>query len=51
MKNNNDSSKEVIEITSNNYEAKKNLEEFFNLLLKIDRRLNPHLYKNTPRRS
>ena len=27
-------------------EAKNNLSGFFDLLLKIDKRINPHLYKN-----
>jgi len=29
-----------------NFEAKQNLLGFFSLLLKIDKRNNPHLYKN-----
>jgi hypothetical protein len=28
------------------WEAKQNLLEFFSLLLKVDKRANPHLYKN-----
>ena len=28
------------------FEAKQNLVGFFNLLYKIDRRINPHLYEN-----
>ena len=29
----------------NNWEARQSLFEFFRLLLKVDKRTNPHLYK------
>lgn len=28
------------------WEAKQNLLEFFSLLFKVDKRVNPHLYRN-----
>lgn len=37
----------VNEKTNLNFEAKQNLVGFFNLLLKIDKRINPNLYKKT----
>ena len=33
------------------FEANHNLVGFFNLLLQIDKRNNPHLYKNQSRKS
>ena len=31
---------------SKNWEERQNLLGFFSLLLKVDKRVNPHLYKN-----
>lgn len=36
---------EFLEKMEKEYQAKKNLVNFFSLLLKIDKRVNPHLYK------
>lgn len=34
---------------NNDWEARQNLFEFFSLLLNVDKRVNPHLYKvNSP---
>lgn len=33
------------------WEARQNLFGFFNLLLKIDKRINPHLYKSSNKRT
>lgn len=33
-------------VINNNFEAKHNLVGFFNLLLQIDKKNNPHLYEN-----
>lgn len=43
--NSTNSNSEIV-LNNMNFEAKSNLLGFFNLLLKIDRRNNPHLYKN-----
>lgn len=32
-------------MNENDYEARQNLFGFFNLLLDVDKRVNPHLYK------
>jgi len=41
---NNKGDKEVVE-ENLDFEARQNLFDFFSLLLEIDKRINPHLYK------
>lgn len=36
--------------STEDWEARQNLFGFFSLLLKIDKRVNPHLYKNVKNR-
>jgi len=46
--NNEKNNKEIRELkTESNFEARQNLFGFFSLLLEIDKRINPHLYKKT----
>lgn len=39
--------KEIENIEEDDFEADQNLLGFFELLLKVDRRINPHLYKKS----
>ena len=39
-------SEDNVEVVSPEYEAHHNLIGLFSVLLEVDRRINPHLYKN-----